>query len=194
MRAGNCDATYHGPALGSFETQGMPGDPRGCSILGKTFSSDQTVADGQLRHAAVEYMRDHQGRIPVVVAARLDRTFNLFRPFAQVHVEAQRETSLWILQLAMFSFWILTPLAIFGGVMARRRRIPIYPLVGFLVTVLISVSLTIGNVRYRAPAEIPIALLAAVGADELLRRWQAHRGERARVPSSGPALAAGVDP
>jgi 4-amino-4-deoxy-L-arabinose transferase-like glycosyltransferase len=192
MRAGNCDPTYSGEHFGSFSTIGQPGDPHGCSILTKRFAADQTVADGQLRSAALEYMSQHKTRVPVVVAARIGRTFNFFRPFQQVHIEAERRSSLWILQVAMFSYWVLLPFAVYGAVVARRRRIPIYPLVAFVAIVVISVSLTIGNVRYRAPAEIPIVLLAAVAFDQLFARWRQSRTAPAPEPAPGPTDPVGI--
>lgn len=193
MRAGNCDATYSGARLGSFETKGVPGDPHGCSILTKRFATDQTVADSQLRHAAFEYIRQHRDRVPIVVAARIGRTFNFFRPFQQVHVEAERRSSPWVLWLALFSYWLLLPFTIYGAVVARRRSIPIYPLLAFVVTVVIAVSLTIGNVRYRAPAEIPIVLLAAVALDELVARGQQRMTGAVQDPNSRLPNLVGID-
>jgi hypothetical protein len=51
----------------------------------------------------------------------------------------------------------------------------VYPLLVFPLSVVISVALTIGATRYRAPAEIPLVLLAAVGVDQLARIWQRRR-------------------
>ena len=62
----------------------------------------------------------------------------------------------------------MLPFAIVGFVSARRRRIPVYPLLAFCATVLIAVVPTIGAVRYRAPAEIALVLLAATGLETVL--------------------------
>jgi hypothetical protein len=61
-----------------------------------------------------------------------------------------------------------------GGVAARRRNVPIYPLVGLVVIVVLAIAPTIGAVRYRAPAEIALVILAAVGIDAVVR-WVAAR-------------------
>jgi 4-amino-4-deoxy-L-arabinose transferase-like glycosyltransferase len=156
MLQGNCDATYSGELLGYYQSRLVAA----CTIEG-TLSDDPTIADGQKRRAAIEYMKDHLARVPVVAVARIGRTFSVFRPFQQVHLESERGTSAWVLRAALFSYWALVPLAVAGVVLARRRRIAIYPLLALLLQVLISVAFTIGAVRYRAPTEIPLALLAA---------------------------------
>ena len=48
----------------------------------------------------------------------------------------------------------ITLVAVVGAVFARRRRIPIYPMLAFPAAIILSVAFTIGAVRYRAPAEI----------------------------------------
>jgi hypothetical protein len=94
-----------------------------------------------------------------------------------VHFESERKTPLPVLYAALFAYWALVPLAVLGAVVARRRKVRIYPLLVFFIVVLIPVALTIGAVRYRSTAEIPLVLLAAVGTDHLLRK----RGSRTRV-------------
>ncbi len=163
MLQGNCPPTYSGPLLGSFKL--------GCAILAKGASKDPSVADGQNRHLALDYMRAHSSWVPVVVAARIGRTFGLYRPFQELHLARDRLSPLWVLRLGLLGYWILLPLAIVGGFVARRRRVLLYPVLVFPVTVLIAVIPTIGEIRYRASAEIPLVLLAAVAIDWGLDRW-----------------------
>jgi hypothetical protein len=70
----------------------------------------------------------------------------------------------------LVAYWLLVPFAIYGAVVARGRGIPIYPIALFFVVVVLAVAMTIGAVRYRATAEIPLVLLAAVGIDQFVRR------------------------
>jgi 4-amino-4-deoxy-L-arabinose transferase-like glycosyltransferase len=178
LRAGNCERTYKGEFLGYTELEFVDtGNPAGCSIIDGELETDQTLADDQLRRAAFDFMRDNLDRVPVVVAVRIGRAFNIYRPFQQVHLEAERETPPPVLYAALFAYWALVPLAVLGAVVARRRKVRTYPLLVFFIVVLIPVGLTIGAVRYRSPAEIPLVLLAAVGADHLVRR----RDSRTRV-------------
>jgi 4-amino-4-deoxy-L-arabinose transferase-like glycosyltransferase len=164
MRAGNCDATYRGKFLGYYNETII-----GYACMPADLPSEPSVADGYLRELALEHMNDNRTRVPLVAAARIGRTFSVFRPFQQVDFESNRHTPAWIVSLGMFSFWALAPLAVAGAVFARRRRIPIYPMLAFPAVVIVSVAITIGAVRYRAPAEIPLALLAAFAIDILTR-------------------------
>jgi hypothetical protein len=178
LRAGNCERTYNGKFLGYTELNFVEtGNPAGCSIIEDELETDQTLVDDQLRRAALDFMSDNLDRVPVVAAVKIGRAFNVYRPFQQVHFEAERETPIPVLYAALFAYWALVPLAVLGAVVARRRKVKIYPLLVFFIVVLIPVALTIGAVRYRSPAEIPLVLLAAVGTDHVLRK----RDSRMRV-------------
>jgi hypothetical protein len=83
----------------------------------------------------------------------------------------------------LVSLWLLFLPAVAGGVMLHRRKTPIYPLLAFVVTIVIAVALAFGDERYRAGAEVSIVLLAAIGIDGLLRSR--------RPPSTRPAHEAG---
>jgi 4-amino-4-deoxy-L-arabinose transferase-like glycosyltransferase len=185
MMQGNCDPAYSGELLGYYRG----GYFNACTIEG-TLSDDPTVADGELRRAAIEYMSEHRTRVPLVAAARIGRTFNVFRPFQQVHLESERGTPTWVLRAALFAYWALIPIAVLGAVVARRRQIPIFPLLAFPLVALLSVVFTIGAVRYRAPAEIPLVLLAAFAIDHVTKRRPRGRGEPgAPSGSHGPTRA-----
>jgi 4-amino-4-deoxy-L-arabinose transferase-like glycosyltransferase len=162
MLQGNCAPTYHGELLGYYELACV-------THRGKSFSSDPSIADGEQRKVAFEFMGDNLSRVPVVIAARVGRTFGVFRPFQQVQLDRAGFTPAWVFRLGLFMYWALLPFAVAGAVIARRRGIPIYPLLVFPLAVLLSVLLTIGQTRYRVPAEIPLALLAAVGIETGLR-------------------------
>ena len=165
MRAGNCDATYGGNFFGYYSATFF-----NHACMPAELPENPAVADTQLRRLALDYMNDNRERVPIVAAARIGRTFSVFRPFQQVDFEAQRHTPAGIITVGMFSFWALVPLAVLGALAARRRRIPIYPMLAFPLAVVVSVAVTIGAVRYRAPAEIPLALLAAFAIDVLVSR------------------------
>jgi 4-amino-4-deoxy-L-arabinose transferase-like glycosyltransferase len=157
MLQGNCAPVYHGARLGFAEF--------GCLAFVPNLDEEPSVADAQYRDAALDFMRANKERVPVVMAARVGRTFGFYRPFQQMRLESNRSTHIWIIRLAFFAYWILLPLAVAGAVIARRRKIPIWPLLAFPAAVLLSILLTAGDVRYRAPAEIPLVLLAAFALD-----------------------------
>jgi 4-amino-4-deoxy-L-arabinose transferase-like glycosyltransferase len=172
MAAGNCAQTYHGPLLGWYVF--------GCS-LGFKQTGDPITNDDRARSRALTFMREHKSRLPAVMAARIGRTFGFFRPSQQMHLETQRGTSLWVFQVGFFAYWALLPVAVAGAVISRRRGVAIYPLLVFPAVVVLTVLLTIGSVRYRAPAEIPLVLLAAVALDAAAAWWRRRRSTAERL-------------
>ena len=101
-------------------------------------------------------------------------------------------------QLGLIAYWILLPLAVLGAVFARRRRRPIYPLLVFPLIVALSVTLTIGAVRYRAPARSrwcfsPPSRSSVThrpaqppgGAARWCTRWRSPAPQEALAPSGG---------
>ena len=161
MRTGNCGPAYEAESLGYYKF--------GCIALPPT-SSDPSIADGQLRRAAMDHMRSVPGRAAVAAAARVGRTFNLYRPLQQAQFETERGSALRVTQAAMVSYWILLPVGVAGAVLLRRRRTPIYPLLAYPVIVVLAVLPTIGAVRYRAIAEPVLVILAAVPIEASIRR------------------------
>jgi hypothetical protein len=158
MAAGNCAQTYSGERLGYYVT---------ICARGGIKPGDPFNVDNQLRHKAIDFMRSHERRTPVVMAARVGRTFGFFRPFQQMQLETERGTPEWAFRIGFFMYWALLPLAAAGAVIARRRKVPIFPFLVFPVLVVFTVLLTIGSVRYRAPAEVPLVMLAAVALEAL---------------------------
>jgi len=177
MLGGNNVVTYSGENLGYYDDK--------LQYLTLVKASDDPIEfDARERKVAIDFIKDHSDRFPVVVAARVGRTFGLFRPFQQAHMESTaRGSPLWIFQIGNFVYWALLPFAIAGVVIARRRKVPVYPLLVFPLLALFSVLLTIGAVRYRAPAEISLVLLAAVAIDATIRSWRG-RGVELRSGSN----------
>ncbi len=178
---GNCNLTYYGPELGY-------GDLRCVPIFAP---GDQSVQDSEDTHTAITYAKHHLSRVPLVVFAREGRTFGYWNPFQQADFDAQfMSTWVGVIRLGMISYWILLLPALAGGVLLRRRRVAIYPLLAFVATAAFAVAPTIGDVRYRAAAEIPIVLLAAVAVDALLHRFRPPASEAlAAAPTDGPDAA-----
>jgi hypothetical protein len=75
-----------------------------------------------------------------------------------------------VTRLATISYWILLVPAALGAVTLRRRRVPLYPLLGFAVVIIVAAAPSTGDPRYRAATEIPLVILAAIGTDTLLTR------------------------
>ena len=66
--------------------------------------------------------------------------------------------------------------------MLRRRRIPVFPLLGPPIVVWIAVTITFATTRYRASAEGALCLLAAVGVDALIGLYERLRDDPEDAP------------
>lgn len=186
MGAGNCNPTYDGELLGYAQWA--------CFAFYEGISEDPSVADYQYREIAIEFMGDNLSDQPKVIGARWGRTFSFFRPGQQMTFDTERGTDLWVIELGTYMYWVLLPFAIGGVVIARRRRVKVYPLLVFPLVVVIAVTFTIGAVRYRAPAEIPFVLLASVAIERLIARWRRGSRDRSDRSDRGERLVLGSEP
>jgi 4-amino-4-deoxy-L-arabinose transferase-like glycosyltransferase len=157
----NCDATYSGPALGSWAFE---------CVTGATGENEAVIAR-RLRARGLEYAGDHLERLPVVVAARTLRPWGLYDPEDEIRGktfgEGADETANW-LGLAMC--WGLLVLAAIGFVVLRRRGQPLFILAApFLLVLLLSVT-AYGILRFRAPADVALVILGAVAIDAIVSR------------------------
>ncbi|HLM18112.1 MAG TPA: glycosyltransferase family 39 protein [Acidimicrobiia bacterium] len=171
---GNCDPTYHGELLGYWSDQ--------CALKDYPPHLEESRIDLRARHRATAYIDDHLSRAPVVVAARVGRVWDVFRPTQNVHFNAfyerRGDAASWAV---LIGYYLLLPFAIGGLVVMRRRRVPIFPMIAIAVSVTITVALSFGITRYRAPVDAVLPVLAAVALDALWRRRE-HRGGAADIP------------
>ncbi len=145
---------------------------------------DQSEQDAVYRKAAMQYISDHLGDLPAVVAARLAASVGLYHPGLQIRIDGIIEgRGVGMARIAWFSFWALGGLAVIGAVVLRRRRsVPVFPLLVPPVMVVVTVALTYFSTRFRASAEVAICLLAAVAIDAAITRWGPSK------PHSDPPL------
>ena len=161
----NCDITYYGELVGYWSPACIPPFTRAPG-------QDQSDDDIFLRRVGLDYVRAHERRFPVVVAARIARMWGMFRPAQQIRLEYYEGRPRWAGWLALGALYVTLPLAVYGGVLTRRRRIPLTPLVAPIILVTLTAVITFGVSRYRAPAEPALCILVAVAIDALLvRLW-----------------------
>jgi hypothetical protein len=164
----NCRDTYYGDLIGSWKFQCYGTD---------TIPGDESVRFAEYRRRGIDYMTDHAGRVPVVVAARVGRLLDLYRPWGQGaflasaegrHVRAQRA--------GLLAYWLLVPFAVAGAVLLRRRREPalLAVLAPAALVVLVAMA-TYGSSRFRFAAEPGLVVLGAVAVEALLRSPAASR-------------------
>lgn len=174
LSAANCDSTYYGDRLGHWDdcmswyletgrVEQIP-DPE---IL------DESQRDLVPRDAAIEYMRDNIGRLPVVMAARVARMWDLYRPGQNIEmnavVEGRGERPS---QAGAAMYFLMLPFAVAGAVVLWRRRVPLSPLLIVPVSITVTAAATFGLTRYRSPADAVLVALAAVAITWLVgRRW-----------------------
>ncbi|MCU4182923.1 glycosyltransferase family 2 protein [Acidiferrimicrobium sp. IK] len=169
LASANCDRTWYGADAGYWSmpcSAAVPYNP----------AADEAVQGAEAQRYAVHYIRTHLGGLPRIEAIRLGRAFGAYRPLQQINFDTfiEGRPHAWALTgLAMY--YALVPMALAGGVVLRRRGVPVFPLVAVIADVAISVLLTFGQTRYRSIAEPVLALLAAVAVDGMLRRRNARR-------------------
>jgi 4-amino-4-deoxy-L-arabinose transferase-like glycosyltransferase len=165
VQGANCETTYYDENVGGI-------DMRCGADLAET--ADQTVQFQEARRQGLEYAREHAGRIPFVVFARVGRTFGFFNVRQQAAWDAyfeQRERA--ITYAGLLAWWVLVPLGVYGGVVLHRRRTSLVPVLAPVITVLVASATTFGNTRLRIPADVSVIIAAAVGISALLSRPRA---------------------
>ena len=153
LRGANCDDTYHGPALG------------GWSVLCVIDDVDRPDEDAsgravRLRQEAITYIRQHTGRVPAVVAARILRSADLYGLRDLVRFDVGEERARWASWAGIFAWWMLAPLAAFGW--WRQRRLNGWILIAPAIGVAIATVVFYGAHRLRSPMEPVVVICSAV--------------------------------
>jgi 4-amino-4-deoxy-L-arabinose transferase-like glycosyltransferase len=144
----NCPTTYYGVGIGFWDVR--------CLKPFGSITDDEAERAAGWKSTGLDYARDHAGRLPVVVAARIGRTWGFFRPLGT--------------KLEEVVAWILLALALPGIVILRRRRVPVAILLLPAAVVTIASTLSFGWLRYRFGADLAFLVLAAVTLEALLAR------------------------
>jgi hypothetical protein len=176
LAGANCDETYHGEWLGQWRFDCL----RPIKTKNEAEGSAELASDG------IDYAKDHAGRLPVVMAVRLLRSWELYRPRQQWTIERFFEgRDLRVEQIGVAMYYALVLLAIAGALRLRARREPLRILLSpFVLVVIVSLG-AYGFTRFRIAAEPALVVLAAV---TLAGLWERHRRGRA-APRPAPAPA-----
>jgi hypothetical protein len=163
LSAASCDEVYYGKYIGYYANCFQGPWPKA--------SLDESQRDVAPRTQAVDYIKSHKRRLPLVVAARVGRLWGLFKPGQTTALdwwlEGRGRAPSWI---GLFAYYALVPFAIYGLVLMRRRKIPILPLLAIAGIATLAAALTFGVTRYRAPAEVALVLAASMGVVAIFRR------------------------
>lgn len=164
LSGANCDETYGGPLLGS--TYAFCG-----ADIVPMASEDRSVDSARRRDHAFEYVGDNLSRLPKVIAARIGRTWHVYRPSQQIQLSQVDGRPEWVSVTGLVAYWLMAPAAVAGAVVLwRTQRRALWLLIAPIVVVTLTVAAFAGQPRYRAPAEVSIVVLAAVPIGVLCRR------------------------
>jgi 4-amino-4-deoxy-L-arabinose transferase-like glycosyltransferase len=172
----NLDSTYHGRLLGAWDPLGTYG-----TAAGRTLVRNEAVQSSRWRRDAGRYVGDHLGRLPVVVAARVGRTWSLY-PLAPA--EKARFASNYYKHLnsieyvALALFVLVVGLAVVGGRTMRRARGPLWLFLAPMVLVTVASAVGYGDVRFRQAADVALVVLAGLGMHALAARKKTALGAR----------------
>lgn len=184
LAGANCPDTYHGPLLGGWSIT--------CSI-DVPAGADQSVTSSRQAAKGVRYAEGHLDRLPVVVAARVGRVWDLYEPLEMVERTVDEGRPAAASLAGLLAYYLLLPPAALGVVVLRRRRVPVWPLLAIAGVVTVVAAAGYGLVRFRAEFEPALVVLAAVGLDtvwrQVRRRWTLR--PRARPPAAARPPAPG---
>jgi 4-amino-4-deoxy-L-arabinose transferase-like glycosyltransferase len=176
LLVGNCSDVYEGPLIGSWSmgcvTAAMcpdrePDDVEDC-IWSRDPRQDVSNLAPDLRRAALRNIGDNIERMPAVVVAREGRTWSFFRPNDQIVLDSYyTQFPHGVLRWGLVSYYGMVLGCIAGLVVLRRRHVPVFPLLALALSVASAVGVAFGETRYRAVAEVPLVVGAAIGLDAL---------------------------
>lgn len=176
----NCDRSYYGDLIGSWAF----------SCFGRRGPGDESQYSREWRRRGLDYARAHRGRIPVVVAARLGRAFDVYRPAQGVFLASAEGRDHRVEWLGVYMFWAMLPFGLAGAVILRRRRQPLYILGAPFLLMLVMAAAIYGSTRFRVAFEPVLVTFTAVALDALWARVaERRRQSRSAAASSAPARA-----
>lgn len=191
----NCPGTYGGKFLGFWlfqcqqDVRSRTGEPPGDEAQKALF----------WRRTGLDYAREHVGELPRVVAARIGRQWDFFRPWQNTEfapIEGRNKTAARVGLLMYFS--MILP-ALFGLRQLRRSKVRLLPLAAVFASVTLTAAYAYGTTRFRVPFEPILCLLAAIGVagplSAVINRWRSDdRNIRLNVcphNSTGPTFVQG---
>jgi hypothetical protein len=173
LAGANCDRTYGGDRVGQFAFECLSG------VTGE----NEAVVAGHLSSRGLRYARRHVDRLPAVTAARVLRPWGLFRPSQELRIEgtpgAGSRSSGWP---GLIGCWLLMLLATAGALVVRRRQGPLLILLAPVALTLVVSATAYGTLRLRAPADVAMVVLGAIGAEAVIQRLRTGRLSAAQSP------------
>ncbi len=151
-----CDPTFYGDEIGGWSLFCVvDDDPR------YGMDEEPSLRSQRQRSQAVDYAKANVTRLPVVVAARVGRTLDVYGLDRLVAQDVGEERYRWASWAGIVMWWGLAVAALFGvaGADRRDRWLLAIPVVAVLVTTVVFY----GAHRIRSSMEPTVVVFAAVG-------------------------------
>jgi hypothetical protein len=163
LKGANCPLTYRGGGTGSWDIR---------CLAGQGVPRDESVLSARWRDEALDYARDNAGRLPVVMAARVARTFALYpSPSRQVReldfTEDRPRALVWI---ALGAYAAAVALSLVGIAALRNEPSSVAIMLAPVALVVVTSALGYGTWRFRQAADVSLIPLAATGLTLLMER------------------------
>jgi 4-amino-4-deoxy-L-arabinose transferase-like glycosyltransferase len=181
----NCDQMYSGPSIGLTSIK----PPDSC-LPDPPPPGDQSQVASIYRRRAFDFVRDHERRLPAVVAARIGRTWSVFRPLDMIRFNEGEGREPWVTRLGLVAYYPTLVAAIGGAVVLwrRRARAAVWVLLVPCIAVTVGVAVTYGQTRFRAAAEPSLAVFAAVAIVALVRHFRTSRASAEPPPGESVSV------
>jgi 4-amino-4-deoxy-L-arabinose transferase-like glycosyltransferase len=167
MLGAYCDDSFQGPNMGGWSLFCVVDDP--------DYSVDEepSVRSERQRSEAVTYARHHIRRLPLVAAARVGRSLDVYGLDSLIDQDVGEERYRWASWAGVAMWWVLAVFAMFG--MRRMDRRSRWLLSLPCAAVLITSVVFYGGHRIRSSMEPVVVIAAAVAVGGLLDRRSLRR-------------------
>jgi 4-amino-4-deoxy-L-arabinose transferase-like glycosyltransferase len=167
LAGANCNSTYHGVNLGGWDI----------TCAASRTKTNEAAQAAIWRRQGLGYARHHLSRLPVVVAVRLARVWDLWQPRRQARDFAEGRL-VGVEEAGVLTYYVLMLFAVAGVYALRRRDSPWLVLLTPAVVVSVSAAVGYGVPRLRHAFEISLLVLAAAGLVAVQERLGIRRGAR----------------
>jgi 4-amino-4-deoxy-L-arabinose transferase-like glycosyltransferase len=158
----NCQSSYYGNDLGFWYL--------GCAQAwdDELTELDQSQRSSFLRRKGVRYMADNLDRLPFIAAVRVGSLWSVYNPTRMAWLNQGEGREMHFSLTGLYMYYAMVPLAVVGAFAARRRGVRLWPLLAIPVLLTLVAAAFYGLLRFRAPAEISLIILASLGVAKLL--------------------------
>jgi 4-amino-4-deoxy-L-arabinose transferase-like glycosyltransferase len=157
-----CAPTFDGPKVGWWEERCLPFAPPG----------DESQQDRALRAQAKRFIESHQRALPRVVALRVGRALQVYRPWQTAALDGAEGRGVPAAKAGAIGFFVLLPFGIAGFFVARARRRPWLPAAALVALSALTAAVFYGSPRFRLVGEVALVITAGVALDAL---WSSSR-------------------